>query len=70
MEIVQGEVVPDDEASEVLQQVQSAVQTMQRPSMVVSNEQVRTQLEPTDHEVAMIPVAADTAPGTIQYYYQ
>ena len=40
MEIVQAE-VPDEEANEVLQQVQSAVQNIQRPNMVVTNDQVR-----------------------------
>lgn len=59
MEIVQAE-VPDEEANEVLQQVQSAVQTIQRPNMVVTNDQVRSQLDTT--VVAVLPVAV--APAT------
>ena len=62
MEIVQAE-VPDDEASEVLQQVQSAVQNMQRPSIVDTNEQVAAQLE--SGQMTIMPVAADTSPGEL-----
>lgn len=58
MEIVQAE-VPDEEANEVLQQVQSAVQTIQRPNMVVTNDQVRSQLDTT--VVAVLPVAVAPA---------
>lgn len=57
MEIVQAE-VPDEEANEVLQQVQSAVQNIQRP-MVVTNDQVRSQLDTT--VVAVLPVAVAPA---------
>jgi len=60
MEIVQAE-VPDDEASEVLQQVQSAVQNMQRPSIVDTNEQVAAQLE--SGQMTIMPVAADPTPA-------
>ncbi|CAH3028390.1 unnamed protein product [Porites evermanni] len=58
MEIVQAE-VPDEEANEVLQQVQSAVQSIQRPNMVVTNDQVRSQLDTT--VVAVLPVAVAPA---------
>ena len=58
MEIVQAE-VPDEEANEVLQQVQSAVQNIQRPNMVVTNDQVRSQLDTT--VVAVLPVAVAPA---------
>lgn len=64
MEIVQAE-VPDEEANEVLQQVQSAVQNIQRP-MVVTNDQVRSQLDTT--VVAVLPVAvapANSAAGEL-----
>ena len=66
MEIVQAE-VPDEEANEVLQQVQSAVQNIQRP-MVVTNDQVRSQLDTT--VVAVLPVAvapANSAAGEFKY---
>ena len=66
MEIVQAE-VPDEEANEVLQQVQSAVQTIQRPNMVVTNDQVRSQLDTT--VVAVLPVAvapANSAAGELK----
>ena len=65
MEIVQAE-VPDEEANEVLQQVQSAVQNIQRP-MVVTNDQVRSQLDTT--VVAVLPVAvapANSAAGELK----
>lgn len=60
MEIVQSD-VHDEDASEVLRQVQSAVQTMQRPSVVDTNEQVHAQLETGD--VAILPGPGDAAPG-------
>ena len=62
MEIVQAE-VPDDEASEVLQQVHSAIQNIQQPASIVdTNEQVTpAQLE--SGQVAIIPVASDPSPG-------
>lgn len=61
MEIVQAE-VPDDETREALQQVHSAVQTMQQPaSNVDSSEQVHAQLE--SGHVAIIPVVTDPAPA-------
>ena len=66
MEIVQAE-VPDEEANEVLQQVQSAVQNIQRPNMVVTNDQVRSQLDTT--VVAVLPVAvapANSAAGELK----
>lgn len=62
MEIVQSD-VHDEDASEVLRQVQSAVQTMQRPSVVDTNEQVHAQLETGD--VAILPGPGDAAPGTV-----
>ena len=66
LEIAQAE-VPVDEASEVLQQVQSAIQTIQRPSSIVDtneHEQVHGHLP---GEVAILPVPADSSPGELPY---
>ena len=60
MEIVQSD-VQDEDASEVLRQVQSAVQTIQRPSVVDASEQVHAPLETGD--VAILPGTGDTTPG-------
>lgn len=60
MEIAQSD-VHDEDASEVLRQVQSAVQTMQRPSVVDTNEPVHAQLQTGD--VAILPGPGDAAPG-------
>ena len=59
-EIVQSD-VHDEDASEVLRQVQSAVQTMQRPSVVDASEQVHAQLETGD--VAILAGPGDSTPG-------
>ena len=59
MEIVHAD-VQDEDASEVLRQVQSAVQTMQRPSVVDTNEQVHAQLETGD--VTILPAPGDSTP--------
>lgn len=60
MEIVHAD-VQDEDASEVLRQVQSAVQTMQRPSVVDTNEQVHAQLETGD--VTILPGPGDPTPS-------
>lgn len=60
MEIVQSD-VQDEDTSEVLRQVQSAVQTMERPSVVDTSEQVHAQLETGD--VAILPGPGDSTPG-------
>ena len=60
LEIVQSD-VHDEDASEVLRQVQSAVQTMQRPAVVDTTEQVHAQLETGD--VSMLPGPGDATPG-------
>ena len=66
MEIVQAE-VPDEDASEVLRRVQSAVQNMQQPSGVVeTSEQVHAQLE--SGEVAILSGPADSTPGVLHLY--
>ena len=60
MEIVQSD-VQDEDASEVLRQVHSAVQTMQRPPVVDASEQVHAQIETAD--VAIMPGPVDSTPG-------
>ena len=62
MEIVQAD-VQDEDASEVLRQVHSAVQTsaVQRPTMVDTSEPMHTQLESA--EMAILPGPGDAAPG-------
>lgn len=60
MEIVQGN-AQDEDTSEVLRQVHSAVQTLQRPNVVDTSEQVHAQLE--SGEVAILPGPGDAAPG-------
>jgi len=60
MEIVQSD-VQDEDASEVLRQVHSAVQTMQRPAVVDTSEQVHAQLETGD--VAIMPGPGDSTPA-------
>ena len=62
MEIVQAE-IPDDEASEVLQQVHSAIQNIQQPTSIVNTNEQETPAQLESGQMAIIPVATDAAPG-------